>query len=190
MGHGIGHYGLVSAAKNYLSRPDDSTWVFQERPLVRTAQDSAALMLESLYVGNLYKDLPRRRGNVGNNNRIFVAFAAEDAQYRDLLKGQARNEKTPFDFVDMSVKQPWDSQWKTNCRAKIKGCDGAIALLSRTTYNADGARWEMKCANEEGIPMIGVHIHKADKGAIPPELYGKKVIEWEWKAIAQFLDSL
>lgn len=127
---------------------------------------------------------------MAKNNRIFIAFAAEDANYRDLLKGQAKNEKSPFAFVDMSVKEPWDSQWKTNCRTKIKGCDGVVALLSKKTYSADGARWEMKCANEEDVPMIGVHIHKDDKGAIPPELSGNKVIEWGWDGIAKFINSL
>lgn len=127
---------------------------------------------------------------MAKNFRIFISFAAEDAHYRDLLKGQAKNERSPFDFTDMSVKEPWDREWKTNCRTKIKGCDGVIALLSKKTYNADGARWEMKCANEEKIPIIGVHIHKDDKGAIPPELAGKKVIEWAWSGIASFLNSL
>lgn len=124
------------------------------------------------------------------HNRIFISFAVEDAKYRDLLKGQAKNDKSPFDFVDMSVKEPWDEKWKTRCRTKIKGCDGVIALLSKNTWNADGARWEMKCAVDEGIPIIGVHIHKDDKGAIPPELKGNKVIEWTWEGIKRFLDSL
>lgn len=123
-------------------------------------------------------------------HRIFISFAVEDAKYRDMLKGQARNERSPFEFVDMSVKEPWDTQWKTRCRSKIKGCDGVIALLSKKTWDAEGARWEMKCAVEEGIPIIGVYIHKDDKGAIPPELKGKKVIEWTWAGIKQFLDSL
>jgi len=127
---------------------------------------------------------------MAKTHRIFISFAFEDAKYRDMLKGQARNDRSPFEFVDMSVKEPWDSQWKTRCRAKIKGCDGVIALLSKRTWNADGARWELKCAIEEGIPIIGVHIHKDDKGAIPPELKGKKVIEWTWAGIKQFLDSL
>ncbi len=127
---------------------------------------------------------------MARTHRIFISFADEDAKYRDMLKGQARNERSPFEFVDMSVKEPWDSQWKTRCRTKIKGCDGVIALLSKKTWNADGARWEMKCAVEQGIPIIGVHIHQDDKGAIPPELKGKKVIEWTWAGIKRFLDSL
>jgi hypothetical protein len=39
--------------------------------------------------------------------RIFISFAKADEKYRDFLVEQARNEKSPFDFVDMSVKQPW-----------------------------------------------------------------------------------
>ena len=127
---------------------------------------------------------------MAKKNRIFISFAKEDSSSRDLLKGQAKNNKSPFSFVDMSVKKAWETKWKTNCRTKIKGCDGMIALLSKKTRNADGARWEMGCANEEGIPVIGVHIHKDDKGAIPTELAGKKVILWTWAGIKSFLDSL
>jgi len=122
--------------------------------------------------------------------RIFISFAIEDERSRDFLVQQARDNRSPFSFTDMSVKKAWDQQWKTNCRTKIKGCDGVIALLSKNTWNADGARWEMGCAVEEGIPIIGVHIHKDDKGAIPPELKGKRVIEWTWPGIASFLNNL
>ncbi|MCC5624966.1 hypothetical protein, partial [Nostoc sp. CHAB 5715] len=92
--------------------------------------------------------------------------------------------------TDMSVKEPWDNSWKTRCRIKIKGCDGMIALISKKTRNADGARWEMKCADEEGIPILGVHVQKDDKGAIPLELAGYRVVEWSWTSIASFINSL
>lgn len=127
---------------------------------------------------------------MATKKRIFISFAADDAYARDFLVGQAANAKTPFEFVDMSVKEPWEDSWKTRCRTKIKGCDGVIALISKKTMAADGARWEMKCANEEKIPMIGVHISKDDKGTIPPELSGKKVIEWSWDGIAAFINGL
>ena len=127
---------------------------------------------------------------MATKNRIFISFAADDAYARDFLVGQAANAKTPFEFVDMSVKEPWEDSWKTRCRTKIKGCDGVIALISKKTMAADGARWEMKCANEEKIPMIGIHISKDDKGPIPPELSGKKVIEWSWDGIAAFINGL
>jgi len=125
------------------------------------------------------------------NKRIFISFAVPEDNYaRDFLVGQARNNKSPFEFVDMSVKEPWSESWKTRCRTKIKGCDGAIALLSKNTVKAPGACWEMKCAVEERVPIIGVHINKDDKGPIPEELTGKKIIEWTWDGIAGFINSL
>jgi hypothetical protein len=124
------------------------------------------------------------------NKRVFVSFAAEDAYARDFLAGQAKNNESPFEFTDMSIKEPFDEKWKTQCRSKIKGSHGVIGLISKKTYNADGARWEMNCANEEKRPLMGVHIQKDDKGAIPPELAGKKVIEWSWDGIAAFINSL
>lgn len=122
--------------------------------------------------------------------RIFISFAIEDARYRDLLKGQSLSTNSPFTYIDMSAKQPWDSKWKTNCRTRIKGCDGVIALISKRTRNADGAKWEMQCASEEGIPMIGMHIHKDDKGQIPSQLTGKRVVNWSWEKIRNFINRL
>jgi hypothetical protein len=121
--------------------------------------------------------------------RIFISFAKEDIRYRGFLVGQARNNDTPFEFEDMSLAEPFDSKWKTRCREKIRRCHGFIALLSKKTWRADGARWEMQCAAEEGITAIGVHIHADDKGAVPPELKGR-VMEWHWDNIANFIKRI
>jgi len=64
-----------------------------------------------------------------------------------------------------------------------------VALISKKTYDADGAKWEMQCAVDEEIPIIGVQIKKDDKGTIPSELSGKRVIEWTWDGIANFINS-
>lgn len=123
--------------------------------------------------------------------RIFISFAIEDAHYRDYLVEQARKEKSPFDFVDMSAKKAWKhSEWKRRCRTKIKGCDGVIALISKKTHLAHGAKWEIKCALEEKIPTIGMQVKWHDKGAKPKELKNKKVIRWTWENIAEFIDKI
>lgn len=123
--------------------------------------------------------------------RIFISFAIEDNEYRDRLVGQARKKNSPFDLIDMSVKKEWkQEEWKRKCRTKIKGCDGVIALLSKNIHKASGARWEIKCAREEKIKIIGMHIFKNNKGAIPPELKGKKVVLWSWKNLETFINQL
>lgn len=125
------------------------------------------------------------------DKRIFISFAIEDKTSRDFLVGQARNENSPFEFVDMSVKEPWDSQWKTRCRTKIKGCDGVIALVSKNTKNADGQLWEISCAKEEGVPIRGIYTSSNDRPTtLPAELAGVRVMNWTWENIKNFIDSL
>ena len=92
------------------------------------------------------------------NPRIFTSFAIEDKTVKELFIGQAKNKRVPYEFVDMSVKEPWDNSWKTNCRAKIKSCAGVIVLISKNLKKADGAKWEIECAKEEKIPIIGVYM--------------------------------
>lgn len=124
------------------------------------------------------------------NKRVFTAFAIEDETYKNLFTGQAKHPKVPYDFVDMSVKEPFDEKWKTNCRTRIKGCDGVIVLISKDLKNAEGAIWEIKCAKEEGKPLLGVYIKGASFADIPNELYGVKKVNWDQDDIADFIDSL
>ena len=121
--------------------------------------------------------------------RIFVSFAIEDEYARDFLRGQARNASSPFEFIDMLVKQPWDSAWKELCRTRIRGCDGVVALLSKNSLTAAGERWEIRCAIEEGIPLIGIYVQKEDTSS-PLEMDGHRKIYWSWDGIAAFINGL
>jgi hypothetical protein len=128
---------------------------------------------------------------MAKNNRIMVSFAIEDSTYRDFLVGQAKNAKSPFEFVDMSVKEPWDEKWKTSCRSRIKGCDGLIALVSKNTAKADGALWEVKCAKEEKGPILGVYCTTDNRPmTLPAEFNGVRVVGWTWDNISNFIKSL
>lgn len=136
------------------------------------------------------KSSKRRSSNSESKKKIFVSFAIEDKKYRDFLVAQAKNERTPFTFVDMSVKEPWTQKiWKDKCREKIQKCDGMIVLLSKNTWHSGGSRWEITCAKEERVPVIGMHIKKNDKGAKPPELNGKKVIDWTWDNLDESINN-
>lgn len=123
--------------------------------------------------------------------RIFISFAIEDEYLRDFLKGQAKNENSPFEFVDMSVKKPWDSQWKTNCRTRIKGCDGVISIVTKNTKNADGQIWEMKCAKDENIPIVGIYGNDSHFGVtIPSECGYIRLMDWTWPNISKWIDNI
>ena len=123
------------------------------------------------------------------SKRIFIAFAVEDKSYRDFLIGQAKLDKSPFEFIDMSVKEPWGTQWRTNCRTRIKGCDGVVALISKNTAKADGQLWEIKCAYEEEIPTMLMWVND-ERPTIPALLTGKRINIWSWDNLKAFIEKL
>lgn len=127
---------------------------------------------------------------MAKNNRIFISFAIEDANLRTLLVGQGKNEKTPFSFVDMSVKEPWDSAWKTNCRTKIKGCDGVIGIITKNTVKADGQLWELNCAYEENVPVLLIYGNDDRPASLPEPVKGRLINLWSWPNISKFMDKL
>lgn len=121
--------------------------------------------------------------------RIFIAFAKEDERIRDLVKGQSLNTDSPFEYTDMSVKEAYSSEWKTKVRTRIKGCDGAIALLSKNSLTADGEKWEITCAVDEDKPLLGLYIYKNDRSK-PSEMGSSPAIVWTWDGIAKFINGL
>lgn len=121
--------------------------------------------------------------------RVFVAFAKEDEKYRNLIKGQSLHTKSPFEYVDMSVKEPYDSGWKTKTRSRIKGSDGVIALLSKNSPKAAGELWEITCAVAEKKKLLGIYVDKNDKTK-PKELGTARCVEWTWDGVASFIEGL
>ena len=120
---------------------------------------------------------------------IFIAFAIEDEGQRNLLKGQSLNTNSPFEYIDMSVKEPYDTAWKDRVRTRIRRSDGVIALVSKNTLNSSGEKWEIDCAKEEGKKLIGIWAYSNDTTK-PAVLSGKRIISWTWPGIANFIDSL
>lgn len=120
---------------------------------------------------------------------IFVAFAIEDESQRNLLKGQSLHTKSPFEYIDMSVKEPYDNNWKDRVRTRIRRSDGVIALVSRNTLKSSGEKWEIGCAKEEGKALVGLWAY-SDDNTKPDALDGHKIIPWTWDGIAKFIDSL
>ena len=121
--------------------------------------------------------------------RIFVAFAKEDERARDLLKGQSLHVRSPFEYVDMSVKEPYSSAWKLRVRTRIRGSDGVIALISKNTARAAGEVWEIDCAKAERKKLLGVWAYSDDR-ARPTVMSGQRLVPWSWDTIAQFIDGL
>lgn len=123
---------------------------------------------------------------MANIKVVFIAFAIEDERQRDLLKGQSLHPRAPFEFIDMSVKTAYDSEWKEKVRTRIKRSDGVIVLVSKNSLNSSGQKWEIECAKEEKKKILGIWAYSDDR----TNIYGITIKEWTDANISSFIDSL
>lgn len=117
---------------------------------------------------------------------LFIAFAIEDETQRNFLKGQSLHPRKPYEFIDMSVKEPYDTEWKARVRTRIKRSDGVIILVSKNSRNSSGQKWEIECAKEEGKLIRGIWAYSDDRTNID----GVVTYTWSDKNITDFIDSL
>lgn len=117
---------------------------------------------------------------------IFIAFAIDDERQRDFLKGQSLSPRAPYEFIDMSVKEPYDKDWKDRVRTRIRRSHGLIALVSENSLSSSGQKWEIECAMEEGKPIRGIYAYTYDRTNVA----GVATYTWTDKNISDFIDSL
>ena len=123
---------------------------------------------------------------MADKKTIFVAFAIEDETQRDFLKGQSLKTNSPFEYIDMSVKEAYDKDWKERVRTRIRRSDGVIVLVSKKSLTSSGQKWEIECAKEEKKKIRGIWAYKDDRTI----LVGVNTVAWTWPAISDFIDSL
>lgn len=117
---------------------------------------------------------------------VFVAFAIEDERQRDLFKGQTLHPRAPYEFIDMSVKQAYDKDWKERVRTRIRRSDGVVVLVSKNSLSSSGQKWEIQCAKEEKKKIRGIWAYTDDR----TDLAGVSTSVWSDANISSFIDSL
>lgn len=123
---------------------------------------------------------------MANKKVVFVAFAIEDEKQRDLLKGQSFHPRAPYEFIDMSVKEAYDSGWKDKVRTRIRRSHGVIVLVSKNSTSSTGQKWEIACAKEDGKKIRGILAYSNDR----TEIQGVTTYTWSDANINNFIDSL
>jgi len=117
---------------------------------------------------------------------IFIAFAIEGERQRDFLKGHTLLDHCPFEYIDMSVKEAYDKDWKDRVRTRIRRSDGVIVLISNNSLTSTGQKWEIECAKEEVKPILGIWIYTNDRTI----LSGVPGNVWTWETVGNFIDRV
>ena len=117
-----------------------------------------------------------------NKKRTFISFDYDnDVNLKNLLVGQSRNDDSPFEIVDMSIKEAIDNNWKVYARRRIKSCDVVVVICGEHTDTATGVSAELNIAQEEGIPYFLLNGY-SDKYCRKPKAAkaSDKIYDWTW----------
>jgi hypothetical protein len=88
--------------------------------------------------------------------RAFISFEMEDKWARDFLVQQAKDKNNDIEFSDYSVKDPFDSKWKTECKKRIVLTKGTIVLTGKTTSKSEAVLWEIAETIRQDHYMFGI----------------------------------
>lgn len=123
--------------------------------------------------------------------RAFISFDYDhDLDLKNLLAGQAKNPDTPFDIVDMSIKEVIATGWKAKARTRIKGCDVVIVICGEHTGSATGVAAEVEIAQEESVAYFLLR-GRSDKTCVKPTpaKADDKVYKWTWDNLKALING-
>lgn len=123
--------------------------------------------------------------------RAFISFDYDhDLDLKNLLVGQAKNPETPFDIVDMSIKEVISTGWKAKARTRIKGCDVVIVICGEHTNSATGVAAELEIAQEESIAYFLLW-GRSEKTCVKPTSAktDDKIYKWTWDNLKALING-
>ncbi len=122
---------------------------------------------------------------------VFLSFAMEDKRLAEMFRGQAKNPRLDLEFRDYSIKEPFDSAWKTNCERIIRMCSATICLVGQNTYKSEAVNWEIRKSAELRKGVMAVYI-SGSAVVLPAALkeLGVQPVPWQTDHIVRELEKV
>lgn len=93
--------------------------------------------------------------------KVFISFVHTDKTKVDLFRGQAKNDNSDLDFIDMSLQVPFNSEnaeyIKRGIRERIKQSSVTVVFVSEDTHKSDWVNWEINESLRLGKGVVVVN---------------------------------
>lgn len=115
---------------------------------------------------------------------VFISFAFENEDEVNLLRGQAKNEKTDLEFDDFSLKEAVNSKnedyIKQKIRERIDRASVTVVYLTPDCAKSKWVDWEITESLKRRKGVIGVYKGDTPPDQLPTALdrYGIKIVKW------------
>jgi hypothetical protein len=124
--------------------------------------------------------------------RVFISFDYDnDQDLRTLLAGQAKNDDSPFEIADWSVKEAFkESNWEAQVRKRIRQVGQVVVICGLKTDTATGVSAEVRIAREENKPYFLLKGRAAGTCKKPKSaLSTDKIYKWTWPNLKTLIDG-
>jgi len=132
-----------------------------------------------------------REASGEGTRHVFISFAYEDVDEVNLLRGQAKNEKTDLEFSDYSVKEAFDSTnadyIRRQIREKIDRVSVTAVYLSEHSADSRWVNWEIEESLKRGKGVIGVYKGDHPPAQLPQAIKDNnlKCVRWSHEQLSQ-----
>ncbi|MBD3230566.1 MAG: molecular chaperone Tir [Candidatus Lokiarchaeota archaeon] len=141
--------------------------------------------LEGIARGELQKGVtePRRK--------VFISFSSENLGEKRLLVGQAKNENSELDFIDFSLKVPFNSEnadyIRRGIRQRISQSSVTVVLVTDVTHRSRWVNWEIRESIRQNKGVVVVD-HRKDKSIRMPSAVNEnrkkiRTVPWNHREI-------
>jgi len=135
-----------------------------------------------------------RKGEKEGRKNIFISFAYEDIEDVNLLRAQAKNEKSPIEFNDWSVSEPIDSERapyiKQKIRDRIAQSSVTVVYLSTNTSKSRWVEWEIDESIRQGKTVIGVFPGSSCPAGLPKAIKQYNITCVPWGKLADTISNI
>ncbi|MXY20267.1 MAG: hypothetical protein F4Y49_02910 [Dehalococcoidia bacterium] len=125
-----------------------------------------------------------------SRQNVFVSFDYDnDLQLKEGLIGQSRNDNSPFDVADFSMKEAApQSKWRKEARGRIERCSVVIVMCGQHTDKASGVSAEITIARELDKPYFLLRGYRKRKCVKPKSAKSTdKMYNWTWNNLELLL---
>lgn len=123
--------------------------------------------------------------------KVLTSFHMKDEYAKKLFIHQAKDEKYNLDFINYSVDEPFDSQWRAQWRERMSMCSTLIVLIGPETHKREAVNWEINTAYNMGKKVVGVRIHRYKNHSIPQSMIDNnaQIVSWDLDKISEELNE-
>lgn len=147
--------------------------------------------LEDLAREELGREEPKPR------RRVFISFRHTDKTEIELFRGRAKNERTDLDFIDMSLRVPFNSEnaeyIKRGIRKRIEQSSVTVVYVSDDTHQSEWVNWEIEesVRQNKGVVVIDARSDSTKKmpDAVTENRDSVKIVPKKDKEIMSAIDE-